>query len=355
MPLLQPAALSFELRQSAKRRALAAELTDLRDLLASDLDVAQPPLQELHRVKPLNLALAVGTLVGLVALLGQVGSPQQLWHTLSRANPWWLVVAIGGILLTNVPSAVALLGTVPFNLPLARTTELQLSMSFANLAVPGVGGNASQVRFLQKQGMDLPSAVASGGLLANLATVVVQLGLLVVALQLRPHYSRGQIDTNKLVDVALIFIIAVVVVGGLAVGIPRLRRAIVTPARSAASTVWSALRSPRRVFLMVAGNIVYTLMSAGVYMACLAAVGASANFWAVLALNIVIGTIASMIPIPGGATAVSSVGMSGALAAMGVPVEVAVASALINQVVVNFIPAIPGWFATNDLLHAAYL
>ena len=96
-------------------------------------------------------------------------------------------------------------------------------------------------------------------------------------------------------------------------------------------------------------------MTAAVYEACLGAFGASANFWTVLSLIIVITTIASLVPIPGGATAVTSVGMSGALAAAGVPTEAAVAAALVNQIVVSYLPALPGWFATKDLLRAEYL
>ena len=60
-------------------------------------------------------------------------------------------------------------------------------------------------------------------------------------------------------------------------------------------------------------------------------------------------------PIPGGNTAVSTVGMSGALTAFGVSTEVAVAAVLANQLVADYIPAIPGWFATNDMLHHDYL
>ena len=73
------------------------------------------------------------------------------------------------------------------------------------------------------------------------------------------------------------------------------------------------------------------------------------------ALPIAGGALGSLIPIPGGGTAVTSVGMSGALAAAGVPIEAAVAAALINQVIASYIPAIPGWFATEDLLRAEYL
>jgi uncharacterized membrane protein YbhN (UPF0104 family) len=107
--------------------------------------------------------------------------------------------------------------------------------------------------------------------------------------------------------------------------------------------------------LLLGSNILIALMTAAVFEACLAAFGASANFWTVLSLIIVISTIAALVPIPGGATAVTSVGMSGALAAAGVPTEAAVAAALVNQVVVSYLPAIPGWFATKDLLRAQYL
>jgi uncharacterized membrane protein YbhN (UPF0104 family) len=359
LPVLQPAALSREIRPSAyhgRRRAFAKHLAELRSCVASALDTTVPRLQDLYRVSASNLLMAVGTLIGLAALFSQVGSPSQLWNTITAAQIGWLAVALAVTLLTNVASAIALLGTVPINLPLVRTTELQLSMSFANLAVPAVGGTASQVRFLQRQGMDLPAAVAAGGFLAGFATFVVQLLVLGVAIKLAPKkYSAAQIHIGKFADVALIGVLVVVAIVGLVLGVPRLRRIVVPPTRTALSEIWSVLRSPRRLLLLVAGNVIFALLTAAVFAACLAAFSASVNFWTLLSLSIVIGTIASLIPIPGGGTAVTSVGMSGALAAAGVPIEAAVAAALINQVVAFYIPALPGWFATKDLLRAEYL
>jgi undecaprenyl-diphosphatase len=359
LPVLQPAALSHELRPSShhgQRRAFARHLAELRTSTASALDTQVPPLQDLYRVSGSNLLMAIGTLIGLVALFSQVGSPSQLWHTITSAQIGWLAVALLGALLTNVPSAIGLMGAVPINLPLVRTSELQLSMSFANLAVPAVGGTASQVRFLQRQGMDLAEAVASGGFLASFGGFIAQVLLLIVAIQLAPKkHSAAQIHIGKFADLALIVVLVVVAVVGVVLGVPRLRKAILPQTRSALSAMWSALRSPRRVALLLGGNMLYALMSAAVFQACIAAVGASVNFWTLLSLNIVIGTIASLIPIPGGGTAVTSVGMSGALAAAGVPIEAAVAAALVNQVVASYLPALPGWFATKDLLRAEYL
>jgi undecaprenyl-diphosphatase len=359
LPLLQPAGLSREIRppsRHGRRQAFAKHLAELRDCAASSLETTEPPLQDLYRVKASNLLMAVGTLLGLAALFSQVGTPSQLANTIGGAQIGWLVAALAGVLLSTVPSAIALMGAATIRLPLIRTTELQLSMAFANLAVPAVGGTASQVRFLQRQGMDLAAAVASGPFLASLGGTVAQLLLLGVAVTLAPKsYSSAQIDIGKFAVVALIAFVAVVAIVGVMLGVPRLRRIVLPPTRTALSAVWSVLRSPHRLVLLLGSNIVVALMTAAVYEACLAAFGASANFWTLLSLIIVITTIASLIPIPGGATAVTSVGMSGALAAAGVPTEAAVAAALVNQVVVSYLPALPGWFATRDLLRAQYL
>ena len=65
-------------------------------------------------------------------------------------------------------------------------------MSFSNLAIPAVGGMAAQIRFLQKQGVDLASAVASGGLLINVGNIVANTVLLFIAIALSPDTFRAQ-------------------------------------------------------------------------------------------------------------------------------------------------------------------
>ncbi|MGZ4756987.1 MAG: lysylphosphatidylglycerol synthase transmembrane domain-containing protein, partial [Acidimicrobiia bacterium] len=259
-------------------------------------------------------------------------------------------------LLTNFATAVALMGTVPINLPLVRTAELQLSMSFSNLAVPAVGGMAAQIRFLQRQGVDLASAVASGGLLINVGNIVAQVILLVFAVALSPTtLHTGKIPTDSIVEVILIALVVIAIAIGVIVGVPKVRNLVMPSIKNASATMWAAARSPRRVVELLGGNAINALMYAAVMDACLAAFGGSINFWTLLSINIFVSTIASLVPIPGGGTAVSSVGMSGALVAVGISNEVAVAAVLANQLVANFIPAVPGWWATNDLLHDDYL
>src|SRR5262249_22495171 len=161
-----------------------------------------------------------------------------------------------------------------------RTAELQLSMSFSNLAVPAVGGMAAQIRFLQKQGVDLASAVASGGLLINVGNIVAQVMLLGVAVLLAPTKIHVEpIDTQKLLTLLLAVVVVLVVAIGLIMGIPKLRKVVVPPTKAAMTTLWEALRSPRRVALLLGGNAVNALMFAAVYAACIAAFGGSINFW----------------------------------------------------------------------------
>jgi undecaprenyl-diphosphatase len=358
LPLLQPAALSRDLHVHGRerRKELHKRIDDLRAAAASAAGSEAPPLQELHRVSTTNLLMAVGTLIAIGALLSQVGSPQELWDTVTSANIWWLVVALLISFATNIATAIALMGTVPIPLPLWRTSELQLSMSFSNLAVPAVGGMAAQIRFLQRQGCDLASAVASGGLLINAGNILAQVVLFGFALLLSPNTLHfGQIPTSSIFEVVLIAIALLAIAAAVIRYVPRIRRAVVPQLRSAATTMWEAARSPRRVACLLGGNAINAVMYALVLDACVAAFGGSINFWTLLAINIFVSTIASLVPIPGGNTAVSAVGLSGALTAAGVPTAISVAAVLTDQLVTSFIPAVPGWFATNDLLHHEYL
>ena len=358
LPLIQPGALSHDMRAGKRkeRKERSKQIATLRDAAAKAVDTEAPPLQQLYRVSGTNLMMAIGTLIAVFALLSQVGAPQTFYDTIKDANWWWLAVAMFISLLTNFATAIALMGTVPINLPLARTAELQLSMSFSNLAVPAVGGMAAQIRFLQRQGVDLASAVASGGLLINVGNIVAQIILLGFAVVLSPTtLQTGKIPTDSIVEVILIALVVIAVAAGVIVGVPKVRNLVLPSIKSGSATMWAAARSPRRVVQLLGGNAINALMYAAVMEACLEAFGGSVNFWTLLSINIFVSTIASLVPIPGGGTAVSSVGMSGALVAVGIPNEVAVAAVLANQLVANFIPAVPGWWATNELLHDDYL
>ncbi len=338
------------------RKQLQDQLKELSTAIAEVTGVEVPALQQLYRINTTNLLMAVGSLIAVFALLSQIGDPEEFWDTISSADWWWLALAMVLSLSTNFATAIALMGTVPIPLPLWRTAELQLSMSFSNLAVPAVGGMAAQVRFLQRQGVDLASAVASGAVLAQAANIATYTVIFFIAVALSPtDIHTGDIPVSSIASVVLIAVVVLVIAAAVIWFVPKINARVMPRLKSAANTVWSALRSPRRVFELVAGNALNAVLYAFVQQCCIEAFGGSINFWTVLALNILIGTIASLVPIPGGGTAVGSVGMSGALTAVGLSSEIAVAAVLADQLVANFIPALPGWLATKDLLNRDYL
>jgi undecaprenyl-diphosphatase len=357
LPLLQSAALSRATRGlSGGHRAEERSLARLREIGSAAAGVDTPELTRLRRIDGVNVAMAVGALVAVAVLLYDVGAPGTVWTTIRSADWQWIVLALFYSFASNVGFAVGLMGTVPVPLPIWPTTEVQVAMSFSNLAVPAVGGLGMQVRFLQRMGVDLASAVAAGGFLSTIGNLVAALGLFLVALVVEP--SRADLSllpTTGLLETTLAVVVIVAVASAVVVGVPRFRRVTIPPVQRAASTLHTVIRSPRRLTLLVGGYALATLLATWCLQAVLVAYGGSVSFWSLLAVNIGVVTVASIVPIPGGGTAVGTVGLSAALVAFGVPEHVAVATALMNQLVYYYIPALPGWFATKHLIRGEYL
>ena len=221
--MLQLPALTHGTRDLlGKHKAAGKRIDELRDTVAAGAGVDLPQLVELHRVSSTNLMMAIGTLIAAGVLLSQVGSPQELWDTVKNADWWLVVLAVVLSLATNIPYAIALMGCVPIRLPLWPTTETQVAMSFGNLAIPAIGGIAIQIRFLQKRGLDLASAVAAGGLLSTVGNVACQILLFFLALLLSPQQvDIGPVDTASAIEVVLIGIVVVFVAIAVIWGVPR--------------------------------------------------------------------------------------------------------------------------------------
>lgn len=352
LPRLQPQAISGWTHDAfGGRSGLEDRLEAVRTAAAREAGIEPPELRGLYRVHPRSLLMAVGALFAVGFLLSRVGDPAEFWAQIRNAEWGYIALAIGLGVLTDVTFGITFLGNVPIRIPIWPSIELQSAMSFSNLAVPVAADTAMQVRFLQKQGLDLPSAIATGGVLSTVSEIAVQVVLLFVAIWLSPDsIDLGRIDTTQIVVVVLLLILALGVASAVAFGVRRIRHRVLPPVAQAARTVWAAVRTPSRLALLVVGNVIAQCLYAFSLLACLAAFGAHVDFWTLLALNIAINTIASLVPLPGGSTAVSTVGMAGMLTAFGVPESATAAAVLAHQLAVTYLPAIPGWFATNDLI-----
>jgi undecaprenyl-diphosphatase len=352
LPVLQPAALSGWTHDAlGGRDQLDDRLDELRQVGAEATGTEAPELRRLYRVQPRSLLMAVGALVGVGVLLSRVGDPVVFWDTVKNADWWFVALAFVLGLCTDVAFGITFLGNVPIRLPVWPSIELQSAMSFSNLAVPVAADTAMQVRFLQKNGLDLGSAVAAGGILSSVSEIVVQVGLLFLAIWLAPDsIDFGRIDTTQIVVLVLIGVLVVGVAMAVIFGVRRIRNRVLPPIQRALATVWDAVKTPSRLALLIGGNVVAQCLYAASLLACVHAYGASINFWTLLALNIGISVIASLVPVPGGGTAVRAVGLAGMITAFGVATAAASAAVLTHQLAVTYLPAIPGWFATNDLV-----
>jgi undecaprenyl-diphosphatase len=352
LPMVQSAALPAGLRARSRsqRKAQADTLAQLRSATATALGVEEPKVEQLHRLNWQTILMVVGTFLGIAALMSMVGDPEEMVETLKGAD-WWLVgLALALSFSTNFASGLSLVGSVRQRIPYLRTAELQLSLSFTNLAVPAVGGLATEIRYLQKQGIDLASAATAGGVVQGAADAISTVAVFLVAVYLSPvSFDFAGIDVN-VAAIALAVVLVAGVAIGIVFGIPRIRRKVMAPVEDAWSTLRDVVRSPRQVTELLVGQTVNNLLYGAVLYFCVAAFGSPVNFWAVLAANIGISSVADTVPVPGGSTAVGSVGVAAALTAAGASQEAAVAASLANQLVATFVPAIVGWFCVRNLL-----
>ena len=309
-----------------------------------------------HGSRGRTIAMVVGTVLATAALLSQVPSLSALWETIKQATWWWIGLAVLCMLGNKVGYALALMGSVATRVPFLRSVEALFAAAFSNLAVPGLGGTAVQVRYLQLRGVEIAAAVAAGAIIANVANVVVQGALFLVALAFTStELDLSRIDVEHISGILRTVVLLAGIVVAIAYGFPRFRMRTLPPTKRGWATIVTALRSPRQLVLLVVGNLCAAFMSALCLYTCVRAFGGSVPFGPMLVANIIVGTVASLIPVPGGNTLVSAVGLSTALVAFGVPDTVAVAAVITQQLVATYLPAVPGWFATNDMLRHGYL
>ena len=176
--------------------------------------------------------MVAGTLLAVVALLSQVDSLALLWDTVENVTWWWVALAVVFAFANKVGYAIALMGSVATRLRFGRSVEALLAAAFSNLALPGVGSTAVQVRYLQRQGVQLASAVAGGAVLANIANVVVQGTLFLVALLATSQtLDTDKIDLDNVGWILTVVVLLAGVVVALIAGVQRIRRHVLPPTK----------------------------------------------------------------------------------------------------------------------------
>jgi glycosyltransferase 2 family protein len=360
LPYLQTPALSGGLRRLS--RAAGVDLDELRDRAAELAGVEAPKLQQLRRVtwgSVLQTALLFFACFALISGLSGLDLAD-LADELANVSWWWIAVGAVFVQLPRVAQAVSTLGACPIPLPLGPVYALQLAISYVNLAIPSSAARiAVNIRFFQRQGVPPGSAVAVGAI-DGFSGFVVQILLLSSILL----FSNASLDLNLSVGTSggpgrlLVGVIAAALAAvAVVLVVPSWRRRVLGMARELLAQGGAALRSvrsPRRIAMLLGGNLAAELMFAGSLGLFALAFGYHVPFLELVLINESVALLAGLMPIPGG-IGVTEGALTIGLTAAGVPQSAALAIAITYRLASFYLPPIWGWFAFRWLQRNAHL
>ncbi len=343
------------LQRSALDPGTVAALKDHKDLLprlreavASGAGIEVPKLAEVKRVSWANLLFAVGSLIGIWAIIGVLSGAGDSLAAIKGASWGWVALTFVLAELPVVAECWALLGAATGQLPFGRCVALETSNTFTALVGGDVAVFAVRVRFFQRQGYDAAAAVSAGAI-ATTASWTVKGLLFLIALPFAagsfqvPSSSGGH-------QAAVWVILAVILVAGIAAAlialVPRLRRLASRRIRPHLLNIWANVKTiatePRKLVYVLVGSTLAQLLVILALGTSLHAVGQHASIATLITVNTFAGIIGGAVPIPGGLGVVEA-GLIAGLTAAGIPQDQAVAAVLIQRFFTSYLPPVWGW------------
>ena len=354
LPLLQDSVVTPHQRASLRRHHL--DLDTIRNDAAEVAGVETPKLQRLRRVTVGSLLQVVLLVVAFSVIAIAVANMDlaNLWEQIIDAR-WWLVVV--GLVLAQTPrpfQAIGSMGASPIPLPLAPMYVLQLALSYIGLAIPGSAARfAVNVRFFQRKGMPAGTAVAASALDSTFWFLVLGglLGSMLVFTSASLDLDLGASTSSGLgrlvvlvVGLSLIALVVMLLVPGWRHAISSRLRQVLGDAREAAR----GLASPRRLAMLLGGNVAIAVLFAVSLGAFTAALGYPIGFMDLLFIHVSVALLAGIVPVPGGIGVVEA-GLTYGLARAGMPEDTAFAAALLFRIATFYLPPAWGVFALKWL------
>ena len=342
-PRLQPMALS-----TATRRALGRQKglgKELQEEVVRVSGIGGIDFERLERIRISSVLTVFSLLLALYLLAPQLAGFSSMWSHVEDLRWSQVVPALVASALTYVGAAVTLMGAVPSRIPFGLTFLAQLAGSFVNRIVPGrVGGLATNVLFLQKQGVGTPSAVAGVGV-QQVAGVIVHVTMTAIFAVI---VGSGGADEVLKEDVRLILIVVVgvLLLTGLLLVIPWIRRRVVAklmpPVRRSVEGLRAVAHQPLKLVEVVGGATMLNVFYIEALLLSVRAFDGDASFASVAVAYLAGVAIASAAPTPGGIVAVEAA-LTVALISIGVDKDIALPSVLLFRVVTFWLPVLPGW------------
>jgi uncharacterized membrane protein YbhN (UPF0104 family) len=294
--------------------------------------------------------MVAGTLIGGWALIGVLIDVAQSFDTVIGANWLWVAAAFVLAQLAFVATAVESVGSVAGVLPFGRVVAVEVANSFSALAGGTAAVFATRVRFFQRQGYD-PAVALSSGAIITTSSWIAKIVLFLVALpfawgSLDLEVTPQSGDDSALVWIILAVVVAVGLVAGLALAVPRLRRWAAERLRPRVRDIWGNLsevgRQPRKLVLLVGGSFAQELIVAMALSVSLRAFDDHLRLPILIVVISLAATIGGVSPTPGGMGVVEA-GLILGLTAAGVPEADATAAVFIQRLFTSYLPPIWGW------------
>lgn len=340
-PIIQKAILPHETLQVLSDRK---QLQALRDaLLVAIPEVSDVEPMQLRRFSPKTVITVSIGLVAVYLLFGSVNF-EQLKDTISQAVPGWMVFGFIAGLFTYVGAAIILKAYTAEKLSLREATLVQVAASVVNLVAPaGIGPAALNLRFLQKNKVPMPVAIATVSVV-QVAQFVTTVLMLVILGLLTGDIGSFSVPTGSVV-IAFLGIAAALVIVFL---IKPIRHWILEKIRPTIDQIWPRLvwlgTHPSRVFYGFLGSTLQTVAFVAAFGGSLAAFGYTLPVVTLAVTYLVSNSVGSLVPSPGGIGPVEAA-LTGGLTLAGVPASIAFSTAILYRLF-TFWGRVPlGWFA----------
>ena len=346
-PRIQPLAVSTATRKSLVARKPLCD--DLRKYAGEASGAGDVEPQDLQRIKLRTVLVFVSLAVAFYLLIPQLADVSGVWSKLKEADWTWALYALGASALTYVGASIGLLGAVPRRVPFVPAFATQLAGSFVNRIVPArVGGMATNVRFLQKQGIGLPVASSSVGL-QQLSGLLMHLSLSVIFLLWAGRSGVGAFDFLPSGQAVLIGLTTIFALSGLLFLLPAgrrvLRKRVMPILRRSGQGMGEVARRPFKLAELFGGSMFLTLSYITAFVCSVHAFGPSGVSVASIGVVFLLGSaISSAAPTPGGIGAVEAALIAG-LTGVGLDRDVAVPAVFLYRIATFWLPILPGWIA----------
>ena len=359
LPYLQPPALTGLQRDGVEDTGL--DLDDLRAEAAARAGTEAPELEQLRRITFASVSqIALPVLAAFALFTIATGIDfEQLVDTVRDARWWFVAIGLVVAQLPRLSQAVSTMGAAPVDLPLGPVYALQLAVSYIAIAIPSVAARiAVNVRFFQRHGVS-PTAAITVGAVDGVGGFVTQAFLLGSLLLLTSASLDLDLDRAPDSALGLLGIVVVLAVAAIAIvaAVRPWRQAVLgltgRLAREATAAVRS-LRSSRKLAMLFGGNLASEVLFAFALGAFARAMGTPVGLGELLVINISVGLVAGIIPIPGGVGVVEG-GLAFGLVNAGMTEEAALAAVLLYRISVFYLPPVWGYPAFRWLQNNGHL